>query len=299
MKTVILFIMALLFSAGFAAADFQSIVDQADKYDDQEKHEDVKEFLISSIKSTTGNAQKAELYWRLARAYLNIGDDAEDDGADEKALLEIFQAGEEAASKAIDLDPNNHLAYYWKSGNIGRWGQTKGILNSLFKAKPMRKLLTRAIEINPEHADSYYVLGQLYEQVPGFPLSFGNVDASVSLGRKAVVLHNQQVASGEEDELRYDFFTELAKHLYERDWKSTKRSKEQAKKSSKYGSEKDILEKNFYYEGTIDLKKVSDREEAVPLLRWVIKELEAISKPKQQHVQDLKEAKDLYREWGY
>ena len=39
-------------------------------------------------------------------------------------------------------------------------------------------------------------------------------------------------------------------------------------------------EKNFYYEGTIDLKKVSDREEAVELLRWVIKELEAVSKPK-------------------
>lgn len=299
MKTVILLSVALLFSAGFAAADFQSIVDQADKYHDQEKHEVAKDFLISSIKSTTGNSRKAELYWRLARAYLNLGDDAEDNGADEKALLEIFLAGEDAASKAIDLDPDNHLAYYWKSGNIGRWGQTKGILNSLFKAKPMRKLLTRAIEINPEHADSYYVLGQLYEQVPGFPVSFGKVDASVSLGRKAVVLHRQQVASGEEDEFRYDFFTELAKHLYERDWKSAKRSKRQAKKSSKYRSEKNILEKNFYYEGTIDLKKVSDREEAALLLRWVIKELEAISKPKQQHDQDLKEAKDLYREWGY
>jgi len=299
MKTVILLSIALLFSAGFAAADFQSVADQADKYHDLEKHEVAKDFLISSIEETVGNAQKAELYWRLARAYLNLGDDAEDNGAGEKALLEIFQAGEEAASKAIDLDPNNHLAYYWKSGNIGRWGQTKGILNSLFKAKPMRNLLTRAIEINPEHADAYYVLGQLFEQVPGFPLSFGDVDASVSLGRKAVVLHEQQVASGEEDEVRYDFFTELAKHLYERDWKSTKRDKQQAKKGSKYRSEEDVLEKNFYYEGTIDLKKVSDREEATALLRWTIKELEAISKPKKQHIQDLKEAKDLYREWGY
>ncbi len=299
MKTVILLSIVLLFSAGFAAADFQAVVDQADKYHDLEKHEEVKEFLISSIKSATGNAQKAELYWRLARAYLNLGDDAEDNGADEKVLLEIFQAGENAASKATDLDPNNHLAYYWKSGNIGRWGQTKGILNSLFKAKPMRKLLTRAIEINLEHADSYYVLGQLFEQVPGFPVSFGNVDASVSLGRKAVVLHTQQVASGEEDEFRYDFFTELAKHLYARDWSSAKRSKEQAKKGSRYRSEKDILKKNFYYEGTIDLKKASDREEAALLLGWVIKELEAVSKPKQQHVQDLKEAKDLYVEWGY
>jgi len=299
MKTVILLSIALLFSAGFAAADFQSVADQADKYHDLEKHEVAKDFLISSIEETVGNAQKAELYWRLARAYLNLGDDAEDNGAGEKALLEIFQAGEEAASKAIDLDPNNHLAYYWKSGNIGRWGQTKGILNSLFKAKPMRNLLTRAIEINPEHADAYYVLGQLFEQVPGFPLSFGDVDASVSLGRKAVVLHEQQVASGEEDEVRYDFFTELAKHLYERDWKSTKRDKQQSKKGSKYRSEEDVLEKNFYYEGTIDLKKVSDREEATALLRWTIKELEAISKPKKQHIQDLKEAKDLYREWGY
>ncbi|MQY76741.1 MAG: tetratricopeptide repeat protein, partial [Spirochaeta sp.] len=293
MKTVILMSMALLFSVGLAAADFQAVVDQADKYHDLEKHEEVKEFLISSIKDTADDKQKAELYWRLGRAYLNLGDDAEDNGADEKTLLQIFEAGEEAASKAIDLDSNNHLAYYWKSGNIGRWGQTKGILNSLFKAKPMRKLLTRAIEINPEHADSYYVLGQLYEQVPGCPVSFCNADASVSLGRKAVALHRQQVDSGEEDEFRYDIFTELAKHLYARNWKSAKRNKGQAKKSSKYGSQKNILEKNFYYEGTIELKQVTDRIEASLLLSWAVKELESVSEPTKQHDRDLKEAKEL------
>ena len=62
--------------------------------------------------------------------------------------MKIFEKGQEYADQAIAADPQNNLGYYWKSSNIGRWGQVKGILNSLFKAGPMRDLLLKDLSLD-------------------------------------------------------------------------------------------------------------------------------------------------------
>jgi hypothetical protein len=161
----------------------------------------------------------------------------------------------------------------------------------------MRDLLKRAVELNPEHSRSYYVLGQLYEQVPGFPIAFGNVDFSVSLGRKACDLHSEQYKTGLEKELDYDFYTELAKHLYARNWAFSKRERELERKRSKYKSISHPFEKNLYYEGAIELEGISDREEALKLIKWVIAELNKVSPRKISQNDDLKEAKETLAGW--
>ncbi len=282
---------ALLFS------DIDTIIDKADKLHERDNHEQVKAFLLESLNSVKDKADKAQLSWRLSRATLHLGDEAEKEGAGTEELLKIYEEGESYADRAIELDPGNHLGYYWKSANIGRWGQTKGILDSLFKAAPMRDLLKKAVMLKPDHSDSYYVLGQLYEQVPGFPISFGNVDYSVSLGRKAVDLHEEQYRKGIEKEINYDYYTELAKHLYKRNWSDSKRKKEQKRKSTRYRSQSDLLEKNFNYEGIVELEKGSDREEAGKMIEWVISELESISTRGKSQNDDLKEAKETLASW--
>jgi tetratricopeptide (TPR) repeat protein len=278
-------------------ADFQGILDRVDQLHKAEQYEQTKTLIESSMAEATSPAQKAELYWRAARAWLNLGDEAEDGGTEEEALLTFFELGETEAEKAIQADPNNHLGYYWKSANIGRWGQVKGILNSLFKAKPMRDLLQRAVAVQPEHADSYYVLGQLYEQVPGFPVSFGDKDYAVSLGRKSIDLHEQQVKAGIEEEINFDFYTEMAKHLWERNYSAARRSREQVKKKSKYDSISDPMEKNFYYEAVVSLKDMSDREEALEMIKWVIRELEGIAGRTDGQNDDLQEAGEVLESW--
>ena len=278
-------------------ADFQGVLDRVDKLHEAEDYEQTKSYIESSMAQAGSGAEKAELHWRLARAWLNLGDEAEDRGIVDEELLSFFEQGEAQAQKAIDADPSNHLGYYWKSANIGRWGQIKGILNSLFKAKPMRDLLRQAVEAEPDHADSYYVLGQLYEQVPGFPISFGDKDYAVSLGRKSLVLHEQQVKAGIEDEINYDFYTEMAKHLWERDYSAVKRKREQGKKMRKYESTSDPMEKNFHYEASVTLKNMSDQEEALELINWVIRELEGMSNRSGSQDDDLKEAEESFESW--
>ena len=287
----------LLIIVPLGMADFHEILDRVDQLHEAEDYEQTKSLIESSLAEAKNGAEKAELYWRLARAWLNLGDEAEDSGTAGEALLAYFESGEAEAQKAIDADPNNHLGYYWKSANIGRWGQVKGILNSLFKAKPMRDLLQQAVAVEPEHADSYYVLGQLFEQVPGFPVSFGDKDYAVSLGRKSVDLHEQQVRAGIEEEIDYDFYTEMAKHLWERNYSDSRRAREQGKKESKYRSTQDPMEKNFYYEAVVSLKDTSDREEALELINWVIRELQNLPERTDSQDDDLKEAREVLETW--
>ncbi|UCB45317.1 MAG: hypothetical protein JSV25_14045 [Spirochaetota bacterium] len=295
----VFFIAFIIFYISFtcALAEIEEIIKRADRLYEVERHDDSVDYLLQSMDRVKLKRDRAELYWRLARATLNIGDRREKEGASTDELLEIFEKGQQYAEQAIEHDPKNHFGHYWKSANIGRWGQTKGILDSLFKAGPMRDLLKRAVELNPDHSQSYNVLGQLYEQVPGFPLSFGNVDFSVSLGRKACDLLAIQHRMGLEKELDYDFYTELAKHLYARNWVSSKREREQERKYARYKSISHPFEKNLYYEGSIELEDISDREEALKLIKWVIAELEKISPRKVSQNDDLKEAKETLAGW--
>jgi tetratricopeptide (TPR) repeat protein len=293
--TVLLFV--ALIAAPLLQADFQEVLAEADRLYKQDEYEQSRAFLEASLGEAAGGQEQSQLYWRLARTWLDLGDQAEDKGVKGEALLAFFAKGEELAQKGIELDPEDYLAYYWKCANIGRWGQVKGIFNALGKAKPMRDLLQKTLSIRPDHSDSYYVLGQLYEQVPGAPLSFGDKDWAVSLGRKSVDLRAEQVSSGQEEELNYDFYTELGKHLRDRNWSAARRLKEQKKKEAPYAAKTDPMEKNFYYEVAVTLKDVSDRQEALELVSWAAQQLQDLPQRTRSQKDDLKEAQELLAAW--
>ncbi len=295
MKKLCICLSVLFLSLGTVFAETN--IEKADRLHDEEKHQENRGFLLEAIESTNNSAEKAELYWRLARTTLEIGDELELEGADEDGLLETFIEGEAYADKAIELNPDSYWGYYWKSANVGRWGEVKGILNSLFKAKPMRDLLATALSIYPDHPDSYYVLGIMYRKVPGRPISFGSTDKSVSLARKAVDAHLDEYEAGEVDEIKLSFYMELARSLWDRDWSASKREKKARSKADDYREESDVLEKHYYYEGVIDIAYVSDREEAVDIMNWVVSEFQTRPFLKKAHKADLDEALADLEEW--
>jgi tetratricopeptide (TPR) repeat protein len=287
----------LVLAAAVLPAEVSAALEKADALHEAGAYEQSRDALEAALAQAAGGPERAEVLWRLARAWLNIGEDAEERGVAEQDLLAYYEKGEALAVQATEADPRNHLGYYWQSANIGKWGQTKGIMNALAKAKPMRDLLRKALSLDPDHADSYYVLGQLYEQVPGFPISFGDKAYAVSLGRKSVDLREAQVRSGKEKELVYDYYTELAKHLWERNWTASKRPREQKKMASSYSGSSDPMEKNFYYEGTLTVENVTDREEARDILTRAIRQLESLGSRTEAQNDDLKEAQELLAEW--
>ena len=57
------------------------------------------------------------------------------------------------------------------------------------------------------------------------------------------------------------------------------------------------MEKNFYYEATVSLKDMSDREEALELINWVIRELQGLSGRTDSQNDDLQEAREVLESW--
>lgn len=284
--TVILFV-----GASMAFADFAQTIQLAERLNDEEKHQEALQTLEAALETETLGRNKSEIYWRLARASMYLGDDAERSGTKGSQLLPFYEKGEKYGQMAIDADPANFNGYFWKSGNSGRWGQIKGVLNALAKAKDMQKLLTKAVELEPNDKGPFYVLGQLYNEVPGFPIGFGNIEHAVSLGRKGAYLMEQEVKDGKEETPDFDYYTELAKHLYARNWSAEKRAKVAADNKPKLAAAKDQLTRGFYYESTVTLASMSDREEARALVQKAIAGLESLSRRKLSEEDDLKEAR--------
>ncbi|MFW5694900.1 MAG: hypothetical protein ACOCYB_07010, partial [Alkalispirochaeta sp.] len=279
------------FIAGTAAAQSADDLERVDEILEEERPEAAIEALEDILSGSTG-ASRAEVLWRLSSATLMLGDQRDDAGAGDDELLAIYEDGEAHGEAAIEADPDNARGYFWASANIGRWGQTKGVLNSLFRAPDMRDLLTEAVTQDPEFADSYYVLGQLYAQVPGM-ISFGNVEYAVSLGRKSVDLMEAELRSGERDEVNEAFHIQLASHLIDRDWNSRRRSRGLRSIRSDYRNAATPVERGFYYEGAIEVPNTDDAGEAEEILTESIRRLEAIADPAPSDTRRLEEAREL------
>ena len=128
-----------------------------------------------------------DILWKTARYY--------DKAAKlQKNPLPLYEKGKELAEKATKLYPNKVEGHYWFASMMGRVGEEKGILNSLFMVKPMKAELDRCVEIDPRFPDSYYVLGLLYWKVPGWPVSIGDKKKAVEYATKAVELKPQDFA---------------------------------------------------------------------------------------------------------
>ncbi len=291
LPTLLLFLPALVF-----CADFAGTIAKADLLHDQGQHLEARTILLGAVTGVS-NKELAELYWRISRETLDLGDQAEKQKQPQASILKLFDEGEAYANKAIEADSQSYLAYYWKSANVGRWGQVKGILDSLFRAGPMKDLLVKDIGINAQHSDAYYVLGQLYRELPGWPLSFGNIDFAVSLGRKALDVRQSQIESGAEKDFVYAFYTELAKTLYKRNRSAQARVNEQKAEKTRFAAAKDVLEKGCAYEGTVTLQNLSDREEAKALINYAIAALEKKQNRTSADDGDLEDARVVLKGW--
>jgi len=296
MRIALIALFALL-PLSFALADVAQTAQGADSLHNKGMYAEARTLVLNAVATAATGKEQAELYWRAARETLEFGDISDSAKKPVADTLAIFTEGEGYADKAIAADPQNDLGYYWKSSNIGRWGQVKGILNSLFKAGPMRDLLVKDLSLNSDRSDAYYVLGQLYREVPGWPVSFGNVTAAVSLGRKSVDLRQAQVRAGTEPALVYNFITELAKTLYKRNWSAATRAAEQKNEAARLAAATTQLDKASAYEATVTLENTSDRAEAKALVQGVVNDLQSRASLNAPDAKDLQSAKDVLKGW--
>ena len=234
-----------------------------------------KAYLESALNEAKDDSEKAEILWRLSRNTLTLTDDIEKTSENKQARLDGYSKAEALAQESVDL-VESYNAYHWLASAIGRIGQVNGPLNSLGKAKPMRSLVEKVQnDFYADYTDSWYVLGILYNQLPGGPISFGDKDFAISYMRRCV---------DTQDNINRNNLTnylELAQQLADRDWSASKRAKEFDKMQKKYNSNSVPTEKMKYYEGkdgkngkpfysSVTLDKISDKQEAVMVLKYAL-----------------------------
>lgn len=180
--------------------------------------------VVSAGLGGLSSAERFDALVLLCEWQLRRGDEARAAGTAQAEVLALFTQGRTWAEQAQALRPASALGFYWRAVHQGRIGQTRGILDSLGLADPMRQDLTKALAADPNHPESYYVLSVLYRSVPGFPLSFGDSAVAVTNARRALSLGEAELAAGTPGRRTVSHLvTELAQALWARNWDASRR----------------------------------------------------------------------------
>ncbi|MCX5750972.1 MAG: tetratricopeptide repeat protein [Candidatus Saganbacteria bacterium] len=126
--------------------------------------------------------QNSEAAWKLSRGYYFLGDRISVD------KISAYEKGEAAAKRAIAINPKESEAHFWLGVNMGRIGEERGVLNSLFLVQPIKDEMDVVINIDPNYAGADHVLSVLYRKAPGWPISIGDGDKALKYAEKAIAL---------------------------------------------------------------------------------------------------------------
>jgi tetratricopeptide (TPR) repeat protein len=98
--------------------------------------------------------------------------------------LAAYDRGRQAGRRATELAPRDAAAHFWYATNTGRWGQTNGVVRSLFLLSTVREQLAIALELDPTLTGAYVVAGYVDYEVPG--LLGGDLDRAEERFRTAL-----------------------------------------------------------------------------------------------------------------
>lgn len=293
LRTLSIITLSLILVTGSLFAAFNPV--QADALFDADHFIEARTLLLDELSRSSAAEDEAAILWRLARVMVSIGDDL--DKKDKDGRFAAYEEGEAYALRSIALVPSPE-AYLWKASNVGRWGQTKGPLNALGKAKGMLEDLTVIVNdfSTLDSTETWYVLSALYNELPAV-ISFGNNDWAISYGRKSL----EHIPS----HLLYPgHYKKVAEELWARNWSASKRAKELAKMQKNWQKATSDLERYRYYEGkeagkntpfysSVNLNSMSDRQEAEMLLSYILAKSKVFSPIKRSDIRDLEEIEEF------
>jgi len=153
--------------ASLYAQQADELIIQGDKlYEEMKDMATAKEALSKYQDALQMLENKFEVFWRISRLHYYIGIHTETN--DEKKI--VFSQGKYYADKAINLEPERPEGHYWQGVNNGKYGESRGVLKSLFLVKPIKKAMNKVVELDEsfEGGGAHRVLGRMYYKLPGF-----------------------------------------------------------------------------------------------------------------------------------
>jgi tetratricopeptide (TPR) repeat protein len=103
---------------------------------------------------------------------------------DRDQKLHAYDRGRQVGKRAVELAPHNPEAHFWYAINTARWGQTKGIVRSLFLLPTVQEEIQIILDLNPQFTAVYALAGHVFSEVPG--LLGGDLNKAEEMFRKGL-----------------------------------------------------------------------------------------------------------------
>uniref|UniRef100_A0A336MV80 Regulator of microtubule dynamics protein 1 n=1 Tax=Culicoides sonorensis TaxID=179676 RepID=A0A336MV80_CULSO len=127
------------------------LVLHADQLFDENKYSDTIELLKSYEEQDT-----YEIQWRLARALYSLSK------TDESKKKELVDEAFNYAKRALELNENHFAAHKWYAVLLDTKSGLEGTKQRVQSLENFQKHLQRALELNPQDATTWYILGEYY-----------------------------------------------------------------------------------------------------------------------------------------
>jgi tetratricopeptide (TPR) repeat protein len=166
-KGILAFLVALCFVYSLFSQTPEELIAQGDAlFNEMKDMSAAKEAEALYHKAIGQMDNRYEAFWRLSRILYYIGEHTEK----KKEKKSIFAQGVYYAERAIDLEPEKPDGHYWHGVNNGKYGETRGVLKSLFLVKPIKQAMNKVIELDRSYEDGGpdRVMGRVYFKLPGF-----------------------------------------------------------------------------------------------------------------------------------
>ncbi len=270
----------------------------------QDRHAEVVEAAeVFEARASAGNKSDdaaarllAALRWRKARAqFIQLERRYRAGELKANDLSEHLERITELTSAAVNVCDDRAQPRFWWAAALALQARQQRSLRALATMRRVRELIGEVLEEDPELADAHFLMGQLYRELPGRPLSWGSTRAAVSSARRAVDLYERQRA---EHPKRFPlpfhaFYLVLAENLYERGWSAEERATRATALREEYERAGDELARAAVYEGVARIPRLSDHEEARRMVDRVLSELSGGARETLRDQLDYRKAQEL------
>lgn len=188
----LLFFVAVYFISSISfAQSLEELLKEGDNYVAKFENQKALEVYQKADKLFPNNW---EIYWRLSRAYVDIGEHLPDKTDKEKdAQLEYYKKAFDYADKSVKLAPNQSITYVRRAIASGRIALFEGVFSAVGTVKDVKNDCEKAIQLgnggNYVQALAHYVLGRTHLKVCEKPylvrlplgLGWGDTEKAVQL----------------------------------------------------------------------------------------------------------------------
>jgi tetratricopeptide (TPR) repeat protein len=115
------------------------------------------------LETALGRESHVETMIMLSYVHFLWGDTR---AATDEDKLAAYDRGRQLGERAVELAPRNAEAHLWYAINTARWGQTKGVMRSLFLLPTVKREIETILTLDPRSARGHSLAGNVYFEVP-------------------------------------------------------------------------------------------------------------------------------------